>query len=123
MSVERIRDLLDSLNEAPCGDRSDASFPGGANCGVCHSRVRDAEIARTGNRMLALASVFIVCNTCGNKRCPRATWHGYACSGSNDTNQTPVGDLPPEAQLAAGAVSMLRELLEEIDKDKCLHAS
>lgn len=30
---------------------------------------------------------FIVCIGCGNKRCPRATHHDNACTGSNDTGQ------------------------------------
>lgn len=29
----------------------------------------------------------IVCPTCGNKRCPKATYHGHACTGSNDLGQ------------------------------------
>lgn len=30
---------------------------------------------------------FIVCPTCGNKRCPRATDHRNECSGSNEAGQ------------------------------------
>lgn len=29
----------------------------------------------------------IVCPQCGNKRCPRATSHDLACSGSNEPGQ------------------------------------
>ena len=29
----------------------------------------------------------ILCPTCGNKRCPRADWHGYECTGSNELGQ------------------------------------
>ena len=32
-------------------------------------------------------SHFIVCPNCGNKRCPRATDHNLACTGSNDLGQ------------------------------------
>ena len=28
-----------------------------------------------------------LCPTCGNKRCPRSTWHEHECSGSNDPGQ------------------------------------
>lgn len=28
-----------------------------------------------------------VCGLCGNKRCPRITYHGHACTKSNDTGQ------------------------------------
>lgn len=32
----------------------------------------------------------VVCSICGNKRCPHAQDHRYACTGSNETNQTPT---------------------------------
>lgn len=42
------------------------------------------------HRFLAFSTVMIVCPNCGNKRCPRAEWHGFACSGSNETGQVGV---------------------------------
>jgi len=30
---------------------------------------------------------FIVCPDCGNKRCPKATQHDLACTGSNEPGQ------------------------------------
>lgn len=33
------------------------------------------------------ARTFFVCPDCGNKRCPKATWHLNPCSGSNDPGQ------------------------------------
>jgi hypothetical protein len=32
-------------------------------------------------------TMMILCPTCGNKRCPHATDHRHACTGSNDTGQ------------------------------------
>lgn len=32
----------------------------------------------------------VVCDKCGNKRCPRATYHKYECTNSNEVDQTPV---------------------------------
>ena len=29
----------------------------------------------------------VVCPLCGNKRCPRASNHDYACTGSNEPGQ------------------------------------
>jgi hypothetical protein len=29
----------------------------------------------------------ILCPECGNKRCPKASYHDHACSGSNDSGQ------------------------------------
>lgn len=34
-----------------------------------------------------LSYPFIVCATCGNKRCPRAEFHDNECSGSNEPGQ------------------------------------
>lgn len=37
---------------------------------------------------LPLASArMILCGTCGNKRCPRATDHTLPCTGSNESGQ------------------------------------
>jgi hypothetical protein len=33
------------------------------------------------------SSFMIVCRDCGNKRCPKATYHGHECTHSNDTGQ------------------------------------
>ena len=33
------------------------------------------------------AHTFIVCPDCGNKRCPKATDHTLACTGSNEPGQ------------------------------------
>lgn len=29
----------------------------------------------------------VLCPTCGNKRCPKATWHENECTGSNKSGQ------------------------------------
>lgn len=29
----------------------------------------------------------ILCPGCGNKRCPKATYHGHECTGSNESGQ------------------------------------
>ncbi|WP_238840734.1 hypothetical protein [Prescottella equi] len=35
----------------------------------------------------AIGAFMILCESCGNKRCPRATYHGHACTGSNEPGQ------------------------------------
>ena len=36
-----------------------------------------------------VGSVYMrVCPECGNKRCPKASYHGNACTNSNEPNQT-----------------------------------
>ncbi len=45
-----------------------------------------------------VGSFMIVCPECGNKRCPKATWHVQECSHSNDSGQqgSVYGTLPTE---------------------------
>jgi hypothetical protein len=44
----------------------------------------------------------ILCPTCGNKRCPKATHHDHPCSGSNEPGQLgSVYSVPPCARGAA----------------------
>lgn len=38
-------------------------------------------------KMLLLGGRMYVCPTCGNKRCPKATDHRHACTGSNEQGQ------------------------------------
>lgn len=45
-----------------------------------------------GDRVLGTESIFpmrimVLCPTCGNKRCPKATFHGNDCTGSNEPGQ------------------------------------
>lgn len=52
-----------------------------ADCMFCE----DALLSDTTNGFLMRR--FIVCPDCGNKRCPKASAHWQACSGSNDVGQ------------------------------------
>ena len=53
-------------------------------CG-CYECVKHDVDPVTG--ISVLLTTMIVCPTCGNKRCPRATWHGNDCTGSNEPHQ------------------------------------
>lgn len=51
------------------------------DCEVCEDEVlRDDPLGFMKRR-------FIVCPTCGNKRCPKASAHWQACTGSNEPGQ------------------------------------
>jgi hypothetical protein len=59
------------------------------NCGNC---VRCEEVAfeaarAAGSPISPLAWRMILCPTCGNKRCPKATHHDNECTGSNEPGQ------------------------------------
>jgi len=51
-------------------------------CGTCDEQRRSALPFP-----LSLMGTLIVCSTCGNKRCPKATHHDRTCSGSNALGQ------------------------------------
>ena len=40
---------------------------------------------------LVFPMLFHGCKTCGNKRCPKARWHGLRCTNSNEPGQ--IGEI------------------------------
>ncbi|ORJ99844.1 hypothetical protein [Prescottella equi] len=57
-------------------------------CNYCHAEWSNTmdELDPDG-WLFRLRPRMIVCPDCGNKRCPRATYHGHDCSGSNEPGQ------------------------------------
>lgn len=55
----------------------------------CHRCIRDKRIGHSGEwGFLPLSfTKMILCQTCGNKRCPHASDHALKCTGSNDPGQ------------------------------------
>lgn len=53
------------------------------DCGDCWTCIR----ARVSVSPFPLSMPFVVCVTCGNKRCPKATHHANECTGSNEPGQ------------------------------------
>lgn len=62
----------------------DAYGINGCGCGQCVAEVISARPFPQN-----LMYPFIICAQCGNKRCPKASWHGFKCTGSNAPGQTP----------------------------------
>lgn len=58
-------------------------------CARCWGAFNIAERHRAGD-FFAGRSFMHICPDCGNKRCPRAAWHGWQCNGSNDSGQVGV---------------------------------
>lgn len=63
----------------------------GTPCG-CHTCSAEDQQVRTDSGLMSWWSginshFMIVCSECGNKRCPHATDHDLACTGSNDVGQ------------------------------------
>ena len=52
----------------------------------CRQCLRDRKAEGPGGWPAELTRM-IVCATCGNKRCPHATDHRHACTGSNEPGQ------------------------------------
>jgi hypothetical protein len=57
----------------------------GCPCRACIAAYEDAHPPAVW--IESMSNRFIVCPTCGNKRCPHASDHSYACTGSNATGQ------------------------------------
>lgn len=55
-------------------------------CITCDEVIAEAQ-RDDGNLLGAVSRGFIVCPDCGNKRCPKATHHDNACTGSNEMGQ------------------------------------
>lgn len=55
-------------------------------CGKCFRCIGN-EPSSPGSFLTVGMSMMIVCETCGNKRCPHSTDHNNACTGSNDPGQ------------------------------------
>ena len=55
-----------------------------SNCGNCHKCLRGKSDPE-GFPVIAMR--MILCPTCGNKRCPKASDHTLACTGSNEPGQ------------------------------------
>lgn len=53
-------------------------------CGNCYECLKDEKDARG---LPVVATRMIVCECCGNKRCPKATNHLLDCTNSNETGQ------------------------------------
>lgn len=52
----------------------------------CHACIAEHDLRGPGGLPLAMTRM-VLCPICGNKRCPRATDHRNACTGSNDAGQ------------------------------------
>lgn len=60
--------------------------PGCARCG----REYQTKKAETDWIAGIVSLGMYICPDCGNKRCPKAAWHGYKCTRSNKPGQ--LGD-------------------------------
>lgn len=59
----------------------------GTECS-CHRCIREKNlVAHEGSFLPLSSSRMILCPVCGNKRCPHASDHELACTGSNEPGQ------------------------------------
>lgn len=89
-----------------------------ADCATCGNELRERMIAEGKlDWALSLSSPMWLCSECGNKRCPKATWHENECTHSNAPGQPGSSYvlLTPEQQ--AGARERFRQLMREIKED------
>ena len=71
----------DSAAMSPASDGSPCVMP-------CHACIYKFDLRHPTFRALGLDSArMILCEHCGNKRCPHASDHRNECTGSNDPRQ------------------------------------
>jgi hypothetical protein len=56
-------------------------------CGNCHKCLEGMVEEIHGLKISLVATRMILCATCGNKRCPKASDHKLLCTGSNAPGQ------------------------------------
>lgn len=67
---------------------SGASSLNTAKCGVCHKCIEGKMVKVTETFSVPMSATrMVVCETCGNKRCPHATDCALACTNSNEPGQ------------------------------------
>lgn len=54
---------------------------------ACHRCIKEHNLMGPDGFLPLSATRMIVCPTCGNKRCPHASDHRLACTGSNEPGQ------------------------------------
>ena len=54
------------------------------NCGNCYKCYKGKPL---GTKGLFALDRMLICPVCGNKRCPKASDHDFACTNSNDKFQ------------------------------------
>lgn len=93
---KRVR-LVVEADACPCGDRTANACPGqwepGCDLGAneAHAVPAPAEAEQALRAALMQNPIrFIVCDICGNKRCPHAQDKGMHCTGSNEPGQVGV---------------------------------
>jgi hypothetical protein len=53
---------------------------------ICHKCIKENNLTNEAGWPLS-SCVMIVCDICGNKRCPKASDHALACTNSNAPGQ------------------------------------
>lgn len=74
-----------TLDQIIASQRTVAELERLASC-ICHRCIREQDIKGPGDWPLSMQQM-ILCPTCGNKRCPKASDHRLACTGSNALGQ------------------------------------
>lgn len=82
------------------------------DCQFCDNKRKDWLYGLTGDFADKLSSRMIVCPSCGNKRCPKATHHDNPCTNSNEPNQE-----GSSYQTYKGPRLTIEEMLAKLDEE------
>lgn len=82
--IERLREVRRRLRLETASEGRIPTAGPQDDCGACYECLKD----KTNELGIDIPSTrMILCPVCGNKRCPMATWHWNACTGSNEPGQ------------------------------------
>ena len=81
------QDQFASNWDAIFGNKPKTRVWDGQECS-CHRCIQEKNLVEHAGSLFPLSSTrMILCPTCGNKRCPHASDHDLACTGSNEPGQ------------------------------------
>lgn len=110
-----IQIMLDATLEPACSASGQPiAWPSASGgCRVCDGRIAEA----AADVLESFSRPMVVCTNCGNKRCPKATWHGNMCTSSNEPGQytgNPIAAFYEQSQANVGLLLSITRAVEKL---------
>lgn len=107
--LDTMGEAIDTVLEPNCSGDAQFEFTRPtAGCMFCDNKIAESQPTFAAR----LARPFIVCSDCGNKRCPKAIWHGNDCTNSNGTGQKAIS--PDAVYRSEISDQRVKALIEEV---------
>lgn len=89
-AADHLTELVVKAFQNPVNVACENTAHTGSYCHACLAKYAEG-IEALGASFADVLNVrsgsFVICPECGNKRCPKATWHGHVCTDSNAPGQ------------------------------------